>query len=89
MRVTIDIDDDVLDAVKAIAKNRRITAGRVLSDLVRSELPSPRRSFRERNGVPLLPKRKGARSVTGEMAKRLLDDDIAFALKPGSRKGRR
>jgi hypothetical protein len=86
MRVTIDIDDDVLDAVKVIAKNRRIIAGRVLSDLVRSELRPPKRSFRKRNGVPLLPKRKGARSVTGEMVKRLLDDDIAFALTPDSRK---
>jgi hypothetical protein len=56
MRTTLDIDDDILQAVKEVASNRGTTAGRVVSELVRKALepaePSP-----IRNGVPLLPRR--------------------------------
>ena len=38
MRTTLQIDDDVLQAVKQIAASRKISAGRVLSDLARQEL---------------------------------------------------
>jgi hypothetical protein len=53
MRTTLEIDDDVLQAVKEIAARRKTTAGRVLSDLARQSL-----EFAEiRNGVPLMPRR--------------------------------
>jgi hypothetical protein len=41
MRTTLDIDDDVLSAVKEIARRRRCTAGEVLSDLARQGLRAP------------------------------------------------
>ena len=41
-RTTLDIDDDVLQAAKDLAANRRTTAGKVLSDLARQAL-EPRR----------------------------------------------
>lgn len=56
MRTTLEIDDDILQAVKEIAAYRGATAGKVVSDLVRKALepaePSP-----VRNGVPLIPRR--------------------------------
>jgi len=56
MRTTLDIDDDVLQAVKDLASVRQETAGRVMSDLVRRALQPPR-GPRVRNGVPVLPRR--------------------------------
>jgi hypothetical protein len=38
MRTTLDIDDDVLLAAKALARRRRQTAGAVLSELARKGL---------------------------------------------------
>ena len=38
MRTTLDIDEDVLQAAKELAKRSRTTAGQVLSDLARQAL---------------------------------------------------
>lgn len=38
MRTTLDIDDEVLRAAKAIARRRRTTAGAVISELARQAL---------------------------------------------------
>ena len=35
MRTTVDLDDDVLAAAKALAKARQTTAGRLISDTMR------------------------------------------------------
>ena len=74
MRTTLDIDEDVLESAKQLAASQGTTTGRVLSELARSALTPRRRSRRVRNGVPLLPPRKGERLVTPDMVKRLLDD---------------
>jgi hypothetical protein len=74
MRTTLDIDDDVLQAAKEIAANRRTTAGRVLSDLARKAL-QPVEGEQIRNGVPLMPRRpKGSPPLTMEMVNRLRDE---------------
>jgi hypothetical protein len=41
MRTTLDIDDDVLLAVKELAKRQRCTAGEALSVLARQGLRAP------------------------------------------------
>jgi len=56
MRTTLDIDDDILQAVKEIASNRGATAGSILSELARKAL-EPMEPPLIRNGVPLLPRR--------------------------------
>lgn len=74
MRTTLDIDDDILQAAKEIAANRRTTAGKVLSELARRALAPPR-VVRTRNGVPLLTRRPaGAPKATMERVNRLRDD---------------
>jgi hypothetical protein len=75
MRTTLNIDDDVLRAVKEIAKLRGNTAGAILSELARESLERdrPERDSETRNGVPLLPLRPGAGIVTPE-AVRSLDE---------------
>jgi len=59
MRTTLELDDDVLHAAKELAAARGSTTGKVLSELARKGLETPR-SPRVRNGVPLLPRRSGA-----------------------------
>jgi hypothetical protein len=76
MRTTLDIDDDVLEAAKELAANRRTTAGRVLSELARRGLAAPPRKASVRNGVPLLDRRpQGSTLPTLELVNRLRDAD--------------
>jgi hypothetical protein len=42
MRITLDIDEDVLQAAKEIARREKKTAGEVISTLARSALNAPR-----------------------------------------------
>ena len=75
MRTTLNIDDDVLRAVKEIARLRGNSAGTILSDLARQSLERGRskKASEVRNGVPLLPDRPGVGIVTPE-AVRSLDE---------------
>jgi hypothetical protein len=72
MRTTIGIDDDVLIAAKAIARQRNQSVGKVVSELARNSLRPPAPSG-ERNGVPLLPVRERGVIVTPEIVNALLD----------------
>jgi hypothetical protein len=74
MRTTLDIEDDILQAVKQIALNRGATAGRVLSELAREAL-EPANSRTLRNGVALLPRRPaGGAKPTMALVNSLRDD---------------
>jgi predicted transcriptional regulator len=75
MRTTLDIDDDVLQAVKELAEMRRKTAGKILSELVREALAPPR-TYTVRNGVPVIHARPGAPLITNADVKRWLDEDV-------------
>ena len=74
MRTTLDIDDDVLAAAKELGELRNKTAGQVLSDLARKGL-APAKTYKVRNGVPILPRRPGARIITTADVERWLDED--------------
>jgi len=76
MRTTLDIDDDVLAAVKELAEMRRKTAGQLLSEVVRDAL-IPRRHYKERNGVPIIQRPPGTprRIVTTADVRRLQEDE--------------
>lgn len=73
MRTTVVIDDDVLVAAKAIARQRNQTIGKVLSEFARKALHPPAPAS-ERNGVPLLPVRKAGVIVTSELVNALRDE---------------
>ena len=64
MRTTLDIDPDVLQAIKELAHAKHTSAGAILSDLARQTLTRPglvaeAAPSYSRNGVPLLPQRPG------------------------------
>ena len=75
MRTTLDIDDDVLLAVKEMARVRGVSAGRALSELARGALDAPKRTYKVRNGVPIIPRRPGEPLLTLEMVNQLRDDE--------------
>jgi hypothetical protein len=75
VRTTLDLDDDILQAVKELGQLQRKTAGQMLSELARKAL-APAQSTRARikNGVPLLPSRPGAPIMTMADVNRLRDE---------------
>jgi hypothetical protein len=75
MRTTLAIDDDVLAAAKHLAERERKTVGEVISALARQGLTRSTRGVKaERNGVPLLPVRRGGTPVTMELVNQLRDE---------------
>ena len=72
MRTTLAIDDDVLVAAKAIARQQRRSLGEVVSDLARHALRRPAAPA-SRNGIPLLPVSDDATVVTIETVNGLRD----------------
>lgn len=62
MRTTLDIDSDVLQTAKEIARKEKRTAGQVISEFARrgyygaeSSVGEPETGYTTRNGVPTLP----------------------------------
>jgi hypothetical protein len=75
MRTTLAIDDDVLSAAKHLAERDRKSVGDVISALARLGLDRGSHPARaERNGVLLLPRRRGAAPVTPELVNQLRDE---------------
>ncbi|HEX9906245.1 MAG TPA: CopG family transcriptional regulator [Propylenella sp.] len=77
MRTTLDIEDDVLEAAKELARQEKTTAGRVLSQLARRGLtaaatPSAARSLQIVDGIPILPSRGTV--VTKALVDRLIEE---------------
>jgi len=76
MRTTLDLDEDVLQAAKELAEVRGVTAGRVVSDLVRKALTPTTAVPKVRNGVPLLPRRPpGSPILTMKFVNELRDEE--------------
>ena len=76
MRTTLDIDDDILLAVKELSKRKKRSSGKILSDLARQALTKPAESVRESvtpYGFPLI-SRKSDAIVTVEHIRQLQDD---------------
>ena len=78
MRTTLNLDDDVLDALKEYAESRSIAIGKAASDLVRRGLAAPVQT-RLVNGfctVVLPPGSADSPKITTEQVRRLLEDEI-------------
>ena len=76
MRTTLNIDDDVLDTVKAMASRDRKPVGEVVSAMLRRAVEPPvQTASRTRNGIPLFPVAPNARPVTPEIVRELLEDE--------------
>ena len=78
MRTTLALDDDVLEAARALARQQGSTLGAVISGLARESLRSTARGSsdveRERSGLPLLPIRASGAVVDLELVNQLRDE---------------
>ena len=78
MRTTLDIDDDVLQAAKELARRERKTAGRVLSELARRGMVKDTLSAKSAAKEVFLgfhPFTHRGAIVTNEMIDRLREED--------------
>jgi hypothetical protein len=73
MRTTLNLDDDVLQAARALSRRRGKPIGVVISELIRRGL-GPSESVEVRNGIRLFPVREDAGTVTPEMVRALLEE---------------
>ena len=78
MRTTLALDDDVLEAARALARQQGSTLGAVISGLARESLRASARGSsedeRERSGLPLLPIRTSGAVVDLELVNQLRDE---------------
>jgi hypothetical protein len=76
MRTTLNLDPDVLEAAKMLAAQQRKPLGTVISAMLRRAVEPPPAPPLQRNGIPLFPVTPGARAVTPEIVKELLDETL-------------
>ena len=77
MRTTLSLDDDVLDAARALARQQGSTLGAVISDLARESLRSASSTTganRQRSGLPLLPIHDSGAVVDLQLVNQLRDE---------------
>ena len=67
VRVTLSIDDDLLDAARMIAKRDDTTAGVVISGLARRGLSIPSAPFAHAGRIPTYAPRPGAPMITSRV----------------------
>ena len=73
MRTTLDLDDDVIAAVRELAAEQRRSLGSVVSELVRRGLTPARVEVVD--DLPVIRMPKGSPPITAEMVRRALDED--------------
>ena len=70
MRTTLDIDDDLLRMVRALARERRLSVDDTVSDLLRRALPP--RWVVYPSGFPVFCVPEDAQPITSEMVREAL-----------------
>jgi hypothetical protein len=74
MRTTLNVDDDVLETARAIARAERRGIGSVLSSLARLGLRPSRPRIEDEDGIPVFRVRDEAGAITDEMVKSALEE---------------
>ena len=74
MRTTLTLDDDILTSARALAVQRGVPIGTVVSELARRGL-APGQTATRRNGIRLFPVRPDAGVVTPE-AIRSIEEEV-------------
>ena len=77
MRTTITLDDDVHEAVKALARASGKRLGEVLSELARRALKTKSKAAARKSGLPVFEVSPGARVIPTTRATEMLADEPA------------
>lgn len=73
MRTALDIDDDLIKALKPVAAAQGRSLGRLISDLARSAM-EPRPSTTKRSGFPVLDLPRGTTLFGADEVAKALDE---------------
>jgi len=76
MRTTLEIEDDVLEVAKDIARHQCLSLGKAVSLLIRKGIQSPQLNQAKtiRNGLRVVSRARNASPVTLEIVNRLRDE---------------
>lgn len=72
MRTTLEIDDDIVEAARALAAAEKRSLGSVVSDLARRGLTPARVAVD--GDLPVIRVPQGTAAITPDMVRRALDD---------------
>lgn len=75
MRTTLNLDDDVVLAIRELSERERISFGKAVSSLVRRALTQPVNAA-TRNGVPLFPRTNHSTIITMDLVNQLRDETL-------------
>jgi hypothetical protein len=75
VRTTLDIDNDVLEIARGLASHRKLSVGKVISDLCRKHLRQAGNG-KLRNGVRIIQRGKQATPVSLETVNQFRDETI-------------
>lgn len=76
MRTTLEIDDDLMEAARALSRRSNQSIGKTISDLVRRSLtPQDAPKVKIENGIPVLVHGPGAVPVTSALVRSLLEEE--------------
>ncbi len=73
MRTTVNLDEDVMRAIRSLARERRESLGAVISALIRKALRAPD-EFRYSSDFPVFKVREDAPAITPEMVEAARED---------------
>jgi hypothetical protein len=74
VRTSLEIDDDLLQIARQLARQRGVTIGQVISQRVRKAM-EPKSAPRKRNGVLLFDLKPGSRKPGMALVNRLRDEE--------------
>ena len=74
MRTTLDIEEDVLEVAKSLARHQGLSLGKAVSDLIRKGIQPYARQEMIRNGLRVIARGSDAKSVTLDIVNRLRDE---------------
>lgn len=74
MRTTLDIEEDVLEVAKSLARHQGLSLGKAVSSLIRKGIQPNARQERIRNGLRVIARGSDAKAVTLDVVNRLRDE---------------
>ena len=74
MRTTLDIEDDVLEVAKSLARHQRLSLGKAVSALIRMAIHPSSQKEEVRNGLRVIARRPNAKVVTLDTVNHLRDE---------------
>jgi hypothetical protein len=72
MRITLDIDADILPMIREAAKRQGVSIGQIASDLIHAGSQVAAAKAAQRNGLPVRLATRGQQPITSKLVRRLL-----------------